>query len=324
MRAVVVREYGAPEVLRLAEVPEPEPGAGEVTIGVRFAGVNFTDVRNRIGDGLGVVPFVPGVEVAGTVREVGDGVSGLSPGQPVAALTRGHGYAEVVSAAADLTVPLPENLAGRPEAGGMLVTVPLALMLLRRVARVLPEETVLLHAAAGGVGTVTGQLARHWGLRPLLGTASTAAKAEFARGYGYGHVFGYSDFAEGVLAATAGRGVDVVLDPVGGQVRARSFELLAPFGRLVTYSNISREPELVPDAAWMRARCVGYLGFSGGQLPLRDPGLVRPSLLEAAQLISSGAIEVPVTSVFPLEQAADAHRVFERRAAVGKFILAVS
>jgi len=115
----------------------------------------------------------------------------------------------------------------------------------------------------------------------------------------------------------------VVLDPVGGQVRARSFELLTPFGRLVTYSNISREPELVPDATWMRARCVGYLGFSGGQLPLRDPGLLRPSLLEAAQLISSGAIEIRVTSVFPLEQAAEAHRVFERRAAVGKFILAV-
>jgi len=323
MRAVVVGEYGGPEVLRLAEVPEPEPGPGEVTITVRFAGVNFTDVRNRIGDGLGVVPFVPGVEVAGTVRRVGDGVTGLSPGQPVAALTRGHGYAEVVRAAADLTVPLPENLAGRPEAGGMLVTIPLALMLLRRVARVLPEETVLLHGAAGGVGTVTGQLARHWGLRPLLGTVSGAAKAGVARGHGYGQVFGYTDFAEGVLAATAGRGVDVVLDPVGGQVRAASFELLAPFGRLVTYSNISREPEVVPDAAWMRARCVGYLGFSGGQLPLRDPASVRPSLQEAAGLVSSGALEVRVTEVYPLDQAARAHQVFERRAAVGKFILAV-
>jgi NADPH2:quinone reductase len=323
MRAVVVPEYGGPEVLTLADLPEPEPGPGEVTITVRFAGVNFTDVRNRIGDGLGVVPFVPGVEVAGTVRRVGDGVSGLSPRQPVASLTRGHGYAEVVSAAADLTVPLPENLAGRPESGGMLVTVPLALMLLRQVSRVLPEETVLLHGAAGGVGTVTGQLARHWGLRPLLGTASSTAKAEFARGYGYSHVFEYADFAEGVLAATGSRGVDVVLDPVGGQVRARSFELLAPFGRLVTYSNISRDPEVVPAAAWMRARCIGYLGFSGGQLPLRDPGLVRPSLLEAAGLIASGAIEVPVTEVFPLEQAAQAHRVFERRGAVGKFILTV-
>jgi len=321
MRAVVVAEYGGPEVLRVAEVPEPEPGPGEVTISVRFAGVNFTDVRNRIGDGLGTVPFVPGVEVAGSIRRFGEGVGGLSPGQPVASLTRGHGYAEVVRAAAELTVPLPENLAGRPESGGMLVTVPLALMLLRRVARVLPEETVLLHGAAGGVGTVTGQLARHLGLRPLLGTASTAAKAEFARGYGYSQVFGYADFAEDVLAATAGRGVDVVLDPVGGQVRARSFELLAPFGRLVTYSNISREPEVAPDATWMRARCVGYLGFSGGQLPLRDPALVRPSLLEAAGLISSGAIDVHVTEVFPLEHAADAHRMFERRAAVGKFIL---
>jgi NADPH:quinone reductase len=323
LRAVVVAEYGGPEMLTLADLPEPEPGPGEVTVTVRFAGVNFTDVRNRIGDGLGVVPFVPGVEVAGTVRRAGSGVTGLRPGQPVAALTRGHGYAEVVSAAADLTVPLPENLAGRPEAGGMFVTVPLALMLLRRVARVLPEETVLLHGAAGGVGTVIGQLARHWGLRPLLGTASSPAKAEFARGYGYGHVFGYTDFAEGVLAATTGRGVDVVLDPVGGQVRARSFELLAPFGRLVTYSNISRESEVVPAAAWMRARCVGYLGFSGGQLPLRDPSLVRPSLLEAAGLVSSGAIDVHVTEVFPLERAAQAHRVFERRAAVGKFILAV-
>jgi len=168
MRAVVVSEYGGPEVLRLADLPEPEPGPGEVTITVQFAGVNFTDVRNRIGDALGVV-----------------------------------------------------------------------------------------------------------------------------------------------------------LDPVGGHVRARSFELLAPFGRLVTYSNISREPEVVPGATWTRARCVGYLGFSGGQLPLRAPGLVRPSLLEAAALISSGVIEVRVTSVFPLEQASEAHRMFERRAAVGKFILAV-
>ena len=321
MRAVVVAEYGGPEVLRVTEMPEPEPGPGEVTISVRFAGINFTDVRNRIGDGLGMVPFVPGVEVAGSIRRVGEGVSGLSPGQLVASLTRGHGYAEVVRAAAELTVPLPENLAGRPEAGGMLVTVPLALMLLRRVARVAPEETVLLHGAAGGVGTVTGQLARHFALRPLLGTASTPAKAEFARGYGYRQVFSYTGFAEGVLAATAGRGVDVVLDPVGGQVRAQSFELLAPFGRLVTYSNISREPEVVPDATWMRARCVGYLGYSGGQLPLRAPALVRPSLLEAAGLVSSGAIDVHVTEVFPLEHAADAHRVFERRAAMGKFIL---
>jgi NADPH2:quinone reductase len=269
-----------------------------------------------------VPPFVPGVEVAGVVRALGPGVSGLEPGQPVAALTRGHGYAEVATAAAELTVPLPDRLAGRPESAGMLVTVPLALMLLRRVARVGPEETILLHGAAGGVGSVTAQLARHFGLRPPLGTVSDPAKAEFAREHGFAHVFGYDDFAARVAEVTDGRGVDVVLDPVGGAVRARSFELLAPFGRLVTYSNISREPEVVPDGNWMRARCVGYAGYSGGQLPLRAPELVRPSLLEATELVNSGAVEIAVTEAFPLERAGDAHRVFERRAAVGKLVLA--
>lgn len=249
-------------------------------------------------------------------------MTGLEPGQPVAAFTRGHGYAEVVAAAAELTVPLSERLAGRPEAAGMLVTVPLALMLLRRVARVGHEETVLLHGAAGGVGSVLGQLARHYGLRPLLGTVSDPAKADFALSRGFGHVFGYADFAQRVAEVTGGRGVDVVLDPVGGEVRARSFELLAPFGRLVTYSNISREPEVVPDGNWMRARCVGYAGYSGGQLPLRAPELVRPALLESAELVGSGAVDIAVTEVFPLERAADAHRVFERRAAVGKLVLA--
>jgi len=323
MRAVVVPEYGGPDVLTIRELPEPEPGPGEVSITVAFAGVNYTDVRNRIGDGLGRVPFVPGVEVAGTVRATGPGVTGLAPGQTVAALTRGHGYAEVVTAAAELTVPLPAGLAGRPESGSMFVTVQLALMLLRRVARVQPEETVLLHGAAGGVGSVTGQLARHWGLRPLLGTVSSPAKAAFAQQNGYAAIYTYRDFDSAVLAGTGGRGVDVVLDPVGGDVRARSFGILAPFGRLVTYSNISREPEVVPDAGWMRARCVGYAGFSGGQLPLRAPELVRPSLLEAAELVGSGVLDIAVSQVFPLARAADAHRVFERRAAVGKLILAV-
>jgi NADPH2:quinone reductase len=186
-----------------------------------------------------------------------------------------------------------------------------------------PEETVLLHGAAGGVGTVTGQLARHWGLRPLLGTVSDPVKTEFAQRNGFAAVYTYPDFDSAVLADTGGRGVDVVLDPVGGEIRARSFGILAPFGRLVTYSNISREPEVVPDAEWMRARCVGYAGFSGGQLPRRAPELVRPSLLAAAELVSSGVLDLGVSEVFPLARAADAHRVFERRAAVGKLILAV-
>ncbi len=323
MRAVVVSAFGGPEMLRVADVPEPRPGPGEVTVTVRFAGVNYTDVRNRKGDGLGRPPFIPGVEVAGTVRAVGAGVTSLRPGQPVAASTGGHGYAEVATASQARTIPITEELAGRPESAAMLITVPLVLMLLRRVARVTPQETVLLHSAAGGVGTVAGQLARRMGLRPLLGTAGDAGKAEYALRHGFGTVFGYDNFDTQVLAATDGRGVDVVLDPVGGDIRARSFPLVAVFGRLVSYSNISGEPETAPGAEWLRARCIGYAGFSAGQLPGRDPVALRPVLEEAAQLVGSGEIDPVVTGVYPLERAADAHRVFENRTASGKLVLAL-
>ncbi len=322
MRAVVVPAYGGPEVLSVREVAEPRPGPGQVSVAVRFAGVNYTDIRNRSGDGLGVTPFIPGVEVSGTVREVGEGVTTLRPGQAVAAFTRGHGYAEVATASEVFTVPISGDLAARPESAAMLVTVPLVLMLLHKVARVRPDETVLLHGAAGGVGTVAAQLARRVGLRPLLGTAGPG-KAEFALRHGFGEVFGYDDFDAAVLAATGGRGVDVVLDPVGGDVRARSFPLLATFGRLVSYSNICGEPETVPDSEWMRARCVGYAGFSAGQLSGRDPAAMRPALEEAARLVAAGGLDLGVTGVYPLERAAEAHRVFADRAARGKLVLSV-
>jgi NADPH:quinone reductase len=118
VRAMIVSAFGGPEMLSAADVPEPEPGPGEVSVTVRFAGVNYTDVRNRQGDGLGRPPFIPGVEVSGTVRAVGAGVTSLRPGQPVAAFTRGHGYAEVATAAEAFTVPVTEELAGRPESAG--------------------------------------------------------------------------------------------------------------------------------------------------------------------------------------------------------------
>jgi NADPH2:quinone reductase len=321
MRAVVVEEYGGPEQVVLRDLPEPTPGPGEVTIDVAFAGMNFTDIRNRWGDGLGVVPFVPGVEVSGTVRAVGEGVAGLHPGQPVAALTRGQAHAEVTTAPAVLTVPLPDSLVGRPESGGMLITVSFALLLLRRAARGSAEDVILLHGAAGGVGTVVGQLAAAWGWWPPWGTTSGPDRADFARDHGYDRIFGYDDFDEQVRDATAGRGVDVVLDAVGGGIRARSFEVLAPFGRLVTYSNISREPETAPTPEWLRARCVSHVGLSTGALAALAPDVVRASLEESVALVAAGAVHVEVTAVLPLEEAAEAHRRLEGRAVVGKLIL---
>ena len=323
MRAVVVEQYGGPNTLQVLDRPAPEPGPGELSVDVRYAGVNFTDVRNRVGDGLGRVPFTPGVEVSGRVRALGSGVSGFRVGQPVAAFTRGSGYAEVATAPAVLTVAITEEMLDRPDSGGMLITVPVALLLIRRVARITPEDLVLLHSAAGGVGTVVAQIAARDGLRPLLGTVGSPEKAVFAREHGFAEVFTYEEFAKRVMEYSDGRGADVVLDPVGGAARAASFEILAPFGRLVTYSNISREPEVVPDADWMRARCVGYLGFSGGQFSGRYPELMRAALEESAGLVAAGQVDLGVTRVFPLEEVAAAHEVFADRAARGKLILGV-
>jgi NADPH2:quinone reductase len=323
LRAIVVRELGGPDVLRMEEVAAPQPGPGEVAIAVEFVGVNFTDVRNRIGDGLGQVPFTPGVEVSGTVSSVGPGVRSLAVGQSVAAFTRGHAYAEVVTAAERFTVGLPDNLAGRPEAAGMLVTVPLALNAVERAARVLPGETVLLHAAAGGVGSIVGQLLRALTDVRVWGTVGDLAKETFVRSHGYSEVLTYTDFDEQVRALTGGRGVDVVLDPIGGEVQARSLDVLAPFGRLVSYSNISRAAQALPDAEWLRARCIGYVGISNGQLSARAPEAMRAALERAVELVSSGAVQIDVTSVLPLERVAEVHEAFEKRSAVGKFVLAV-
>jgi NADPH:quinone reductase len=320
MRAIVVREFGGPEVLRLEEVPEPRPGPGQVAINVQFAGVNFTDIRNRVGDGLGVVPFTPGVEVSGTVSSVGPGVESFTVGQRVAAFTRGHAYADVVTAAEVFTVALPENLIG-PEAAGMLVTVPLALNVVERAARVQARETVLLHAAAGGVGSIVGQLLHGMPGVELWGTVGDPSKADFARRHGYREVLSYTDFDTLIMAQTEGRGVDVVLDPVGGELQQRSLDVLALFGRLVSYSNISRAPQQLPDAEWMRSRCIGYVGLSNGHLSVRAPELARVTLERSVRLVASGDIRIDVTAVFPLEHAVEAHRAFENRTAVGKFIL---
>lgn len=323
MRAVVIEEYGGPEVVQLREWPEPEPGPGEISVDVRFASMNFTDVRNRLGDGLGRVPFVPGVEVSGRVRRLGEGVTGLEVGQDVAALTRGQAHAEVATAPSVLAIAITEDLAARPESGAMLVTVPVALMLLRDVTRAAPEDTLLVHSAAGGVGTAVAQLAAGRGLQPPLGTVGDGAKAPFAIRHGYGSVFTYDTFAAEVRAATGGRGVDVVLDPIGGAVRAQSFELLAPLGRLATYSNISREPEVAPGGEWLRARCVSYAGLSIGQLSARAPETVRPLLEEAAELVREGTVDVGVREVLPLAHAERAHRMFEARRMSGKVVFAV-
>ncbi|MET7696981.1 zinc-binding dehydrogenase [Streptomyces sp. NPDC005485] len=327
MRAIEFQEYGGPEVLRTVEAEAPEPGPGQVSIDVAYVGVNFADLKAR-SEGYRVpgLPFRPGLEVSGRVRAVGAGVAGLAPGQEVAALTEGGAYADVAVADAVTVFPLPAGVDLRT--GATLPTVlPTAYALLHKVGRLQPGETVLVQGAAGGVGTVVGQLAKAAGAATVYGVVSSAAKAKYALDHGYDEVFaGPSDkafFVDEVRDATSGRGVDVALDPVGGETLRGSLASLAPFGRLVSFGNASSaapwqvgQPELYPIG-------LSVAGFSILTLAQTAPAELRAIAEESFKAVVEGAVSLPVTAEFGLEDAADAHRLMGTRTSTGKLLLRV-
>ncbi|MFE6826551.1 zinc-binding alcohol dehydrogenase family protein [Streptomyces sp. NPDC057690] len=321
MRAVEFQEYGAPEVLRVVRAETPEPGPGQVSIDAAYIGVNFADLKARAeGYRVQSLPFRPGLEVSGRVRAVGDGVEGLRAGQEVAALVGGGAYAEVVVADAVTVFPLPEGLDLRT-AATLPTVVPTAHALLHEVGRLRAGETVLVQGAAGGIGTVAGQLARAAGAGAVYGVVSSAAKAEHALKHGYDEVFVGGTFAADVRRATGGRGVDLVLDPVGGDTLYRGLDSLAVFGRLVSFGNASgAEPWHVGQPAlYAQGRSVG--GFSILGLAQSAPEALRALAERAFRTVSDGTVRLPVTAEFPLEDAAEAHRLMGGRTSTGKLLL---
>jgi NADPH2:quinone reductase len=323
MKAIVINEYGGPECLEYADAPTPEPGPNEVLIKSKFIGVNFTDIRNRVGDGDGKVPMIIGVEASGEIVKLGPGCTKFKVGDFVTSFTRGHAYAEYVTGLEKFTEKISEEFAQKPESAGILVTVPLALNVVERAGRIRPGETVLLHAASGGVGSIIGQLVKKIEGTRLFGTISDSSKSGYAKKNGYDELMSYEEFADRAKELTNGKGVDAILDPVGGEVQKRSLEIVAPFGRLVSYSNISRAPMDLPSALWFRSKCIGFVGISNGSLSEHSPAILAETLRRSVQLVEDGTIRIDVTEVLPLAEASKAHAIFESRAATGKFILAV-
>jgi NADPH:quinone reductase len=325
MRATVVQQYGGAGALRLSEVAEPEPGPGTVAIAVAYAGVNYAEVMARRGSLPAFAPpFVPGLEVSGIVRAVGPGVTGLERGQPVAALTTRGGYAEIALAPAELTFALRDGSDDELLAGAARPTiVPTAWALIHEVARLRDGESVLVHAAGGGVGTVVGQFAAAAGASKILGVVSSAAKARYALGFGYHDVFTDDAWPQHARLATGGRGPDVVLDSIGGDVRVRGLELLAPLGRLVCFGNACDEPESAIPVLSLRTHVKSVLGWSITGLAAADPvhagAIARRALAAADEL----GVRVDITDVIPLAQAARAHECLEDRRSTGKLVLAV-
>ena len=336
MRQAVILRYGPPDVFAIREASDPVPGAGDLRVRVRAAGVNYADILSRLGlyPDAPKPPVVVGYEIAGYVDAAGAGVAGFAPGDRIVALTKFGGYSDVVVVPAAHAFRVPVDLSDA-EAAAIPVNYLTAALALYRMAALSSGETVLIHNAGGGVGIAAAQLAR---LRraTVIGTAS-AFKHAALRSFGIEHVIDYhhADVPEEVRRITKGRGVDVILDPIGGRSFMSSYRLLAPLGRLIVFglsSAVSGEQRNLWSAlrAWMSTprfnpmslinRNRGVFGLHLGHL-WEEQRQLAPLMTMILSEIAAERLKPVVAKTFPLERVADAHRFIQKRMNIGKVVL---
>ena len=324
MQAIRFHTLGGPEVLKLEDVEKPRPGAGEALVRIHVAGVNFADTLLRRGRYARQPEFpeTPGFEAAGVVEEVGEGVGGALVGRRVAILGGQHCYAEYTVAPAGQLIFLPDQLS--LEDGAAFPAQALtAYHMLYTADRVKPGMSVLVHAAAGGVGLQAIQMAKQAGAR-VFGTTSSEEKAKLARDMGADEVILYNkaDFAERIKELTQGRGVDLVLDSVGRATFAGSLKCLAPFGHVILYGAASGPPEPINVFGTLFERSLKVSAFNLYTIRQR-PEEARAGIQRVMNWIADDKLKIVIGLRLPLAQAAEAHRRMEGRETVGKILLAV-
>ncbi|MGA8258653.1 MAG: NAD(P)H-quinone oxidoreductase [Arenicellales bacterium] len=323
MTCIEIIEPGGPDALRPGRRPVPRPGAGEVLVRVRAAGVNRPDVMQRQGmyPPPPGAPDIPGLEIAGTVVGLGEGVKSPRAGDEVCALVQGGGYAEYCVAAAAVCLPVPAGLSA-VEAAGIPETFFTVWTNVFDRGRLQPGERVLVHGGSSGIGTTAIQLIKNAGAQVYV-TAGTRAKCEACLGLGAAAAINYkeSDFVAEVAAVTEGRGVDVVLDMVGGDYFPRNLECLAPEGRLVQIA-LQHGPKSEVNLLKIM---LGRLTVTGSTLRPRGvdekAAIARALEREVWPQLESGRVKPVIYAQFPLEQASEAHRVMDDGGHIGKIIL---
>ena len=324
MRCIEIEEPGGPEVLRPAERPDPEPAAGELLIDVVAAGVNRPDVLQR----QGAYPpppgasDIPGLEVAGRVAAVGPGVSGWRTGDQVCALVAGGGYASRCAAPAAQCLPVPAGLT-LIEAAAMPETCFTVWTNVFERGGLRAGETALFHGGTSGIGTTAIQLAVARGARAIA-TAGSDEKCAACLALGADHAINYrtTDFVAAVLAHTGGRGVDVVLDIMGGAYVARNLAALAMDGRLVQIGLMAGEPLATVDLRRLLGRRLTLTGSTLRARSVEEKGRIAAALLRVVwPLVAARRVLPRVAATFPLAEAAAAHRLMESSAHIGKIVL---
>jgi len=320
--AIRVHEYGGPEVLRWEAIDIGEPGPGQIRLRQEAAGLNFIDVYHRTGLYPQAMPFTPGVEGAGVTEAVGPDVDHLRVGDRVAYGGPVGGYADVRLVDATKVVKLPDAISSE-DAAAMMLQGMTAEMLLRQVFPVKPGDTILIHAAAGGVGLIVCQWAKALGAT-VIGTVGRDEKAELARAHGCDHPIVYTrqDFVAEVKRITDGAKLPVVYDSVGKDTFLKSLDCLRPRGMMVSFGNASGAPDPIPP----------NLLAQKGSLFLTRPTLynytsTRDELQASADalfgIVESGKVKVEVKQRFALRDAAEAHRALEARQTTGSTILTI-
>jgi NADPH2:quinone reductase len=325
MRAVFFDQAAADaSTTRVGETAVPEPGAGELTVDVRAAGVNFIDVMARRGDPgyASSWPFVPGLEIAGTVRALGAGVDGPAVGSRVAAFTGSGGLAEVAKVRAELAVEIPEGIEFEHAAAapGTLTT---AALLLGQAGALRPGQTVLVHSAAGGVGQAVASLARLRGASLLIGTVGSASRAASAEQAGYDAALVRGEgLTEAVRRRTDGRGVDLILDPQGTEWVEADLELVAQGGRIVLFGNATGGALApLPQAGRLFGGNVSIGGFSISRFAANAPEIVARALTDVLAELAAGRLTVDAAIVDGLDGAAAAQQALAEGRGTGKYVI---
>jgi len=322
MKAVLCKQYGPPESLAFEDLPSPRPGPGEAVVSVKAASVNFPDVliiQNKY-QFKPPLPFSPGSELAGVVKEVGEGVAGFRPGDKVIAFTTYGAFAEEVKTEAARLLPMPQGM-DFPSAAAFLLTYATSDHALRDRGALRPGETLLVLGAAGGVGLAAIEIGKVLGAR-VIACASSDEKLAVCREHGADEGINYAgeDLRERIKALTGGRGVDVVYDPVGGAYSEPAFRSLAWRGRLLVVGFAAGDiPKLPLNLALLKGASV--VGVFWGDFARREPQQFAQSVRQLGRWYAEGKLRPHVSQTFPLARAAEALKLMAARQVKGKIVL---
>ena len=325
MKAVVIHEFGGTDVLRYQTVEKPAIRSNQILVRVEKTSVNYADIKARYGKyhGFGKPPFIPGLDAVGIIDEVGSEVEKFTVGQRVIAFPKNGSYAEYIVVDKELAFVVPDNVEVDIAAACPVVSFT-SYHLLANLAQLEKGETVVVHAAAGGIGTTAIQLAKILGAGCVIGTVGSKEKKTYAREAGADHVICYQEepFDEIVNEITKGEGANVILDSIAGDLSARNMKCLSMYGRLVNFGSASGKPGQFKTTD-LHSSCRSILGYSLGTTIHKRPLLLQETAKKVLTYLSEGKLKLNISQRFPLEEVAKAHELIEGRQSRGKIIFDV-